>query len=307
MKSVDSSCIICGSDTITTYGKFSQYKSEAFYCRSCDSFFPSQLPNVEEVISYYQGFNFNEPKGTFFRRWINNRTFVQKAKHIEAVITKHNKGKKLLDFGGGCGNFTKGFAQIGYDSWLYEIDQSAVAIAKQNGVNILTEREGSFDIIFTSHVIEHFIYLTDFFKEVSSLLKTGGTLVIALPNKNIQEWYRSKHVKGYLDILPERSMKELKENPWFCIDPPRHNYALSSKSIRVLAANYGYDILEDFTEYCNRGSFYHNNQYSLLNFSTFITRPWRFLNNVYITMMSAIMSRKYPQGGENLCLILRKK
>lgn len=307
MKSVDATCVICGSNTITTYGKFSQYKGDAYYCSSCDAFYPSQLPELADVISYYQGFNFNEPQGKFIRKWINNTLFTNKAKQISSVLKKHTAGNKLLDFGGGCGNFTKGFAHVGYDSWLYEIDQSAVRIAAENGVKILTEKKGLFDIVFTSHVIEHFILLKDFFEDVSALLNTGGVLVIALPNKNIEEWYRKVHVKGYLDVLPERSMKDLKENPWFCIDPPRHNYALSSTTMRMLATKYGYEILEDFTEYCNQGSFYHNSQYSLLNFGTFVKKPWRFVYNLYITAMSVITSKKYPQGGENLCVILRKK
>ncbi len=307
MKSTSLYCNICGAQGVSSLGMFSNYNSSALYCGSCDTFFPETFPTELEIAAYYQGYNFNAPGGTRLFKWYNRKLFEAKCRRILRRIRKHTSGKTILDFGGGSGFFSLGFLHAGYQAKIYEIDQSALEIAKRNGVEPRQSATEIFDIVFSSHVIEHFTNLHFFFNQVSQHLIHDGILVVACPNKNSQEWYRKGHAISYQKLLPQIPFLSFKQNPWFCLDPPRHNYAISFSTVQHLAKQHGFDILEEFSEYSNMGSFYHNNQYSLLNIKQFLRNPFVFFNSLYVTVLSAIMTLINPRGGENLVVILKKK
>jgi ubiquinone/menaquinone biosynthesis C-methylase UbiE len=307
MTSVEQSCVICSSSPLVSYGSFARYQGEALYCKQCDTFFPSVLPTVDDVIKYYQGFNFNAVGGSRIYKWITRAQFAAKGRVIANKIKQYTTGDSVLDFGGGTGFFAEGLMKQGLNVKMYEIDESAKHIAQANGVVTIDEPTEQFDAVFSSHVIEHFIQPDQFFKQISAYLKPNGIVIVACPHKNSEEWYRKAHVQDYLTTLTQVTEADMRKNPWFCIDPPRHIYALSLSTMRVLAKANNYEVLEEFTEYSNTGNFYHNNMYSLLNIKSFIKKPGLFFFNLYITFMSNLTRLRKPMGGENMVVVLRKK
>jgi len=92
------------------------------------------------------------------------------------------KGKLLLDFGCGNGNFLMAVdAGIGIG---IEIDEEAREFCKKRGLTVTGELEavGSYDVITMFHVIEHIPYPTSLLEEIGRHLRPDGKLIIETPN-----------------------------------------------------------------------------------------------------------------------------
>ena len=300
-------CPVCGANQVVILGEISSYGGNACCCTICDTIFPSVFPLPKEVENFYQGFQFNSSErapflyGLFLKFAVNARV-----KRIKKIVGKHTVSRELLDFGGGCGTFTAAFSRCGYKADLYEIDEVAVKIAVNHKVHI-AENNKKYGIVFSSHVIEHFIDLHLFFKQVSERLESGGILLLSCPNKNANEPWRKKHLESYFAVLKNGDKRYFRMYPWFCFDPPRHFYAISKKTLQCLATFHQYEVLEMFTEYANQGVFYFNNMYTLWGFGTLIKHPVSYLHRIYVNIMSLISRLRGKDEGDNLVAILKKK
>ncbi|NTV46548.1 MAG: class I SAM-dependent methyltransferase, partial [Chlorobiales bacterium] len=109
---------------------------------------------------------------------------------IEIVKKIVPKGK-FLDYGASWGYATYQFGQAGYDAMGFELSVPRGGYAKSKlGVNMLNDfsqlnsYKGNFDIVFSSHVIEHVPVPKDLFNTFSMLLKPGGMMIAFVPNCN---------------------------------------------------------------------------------------------------------------------------
>jgi len=132
-------------------------------------------------------------------------------------------GGRLLDVGCGSGAFLLSMRRLGWQVEGVEVDAAAVAQARSQGLVVrcgfLEEHfypDGTFDAITLMHVIEHVHTPIELLIECFRLLKKGGRLVITTPN--CDSW----------------AHKIFREN-WQDLDPPRHLYLFSPKSMRLLA------------------------------------------------------------------------
>lgn len=106
-------------------------------------------------------------------------------------ITKNNL--KVLDIGCNFGLQLKPYYLKGYEVYGIDLNQGAINDAQKNipKGNFKTSKiENSnfpnecFDIIRTSHVLEHIYNLNSFISEVYRILKPGGKFIIHVPNGN---------------------------------------------------------------------------------------------------------------------------
>jgi len=131
---------------------------------------------------------------------------------------------RLLDYGCGNGQFLGQMKNIGWDVVGYELDKQAAKVASDSfSINVYTgnfsevaEKEGLFDVITLSHVIEHLPDPEHILQECKKKLKPGGKLVIVTPN---------------FESLGSRYFKEY----WRPLETPRHLYLFNTQTLSKIA------------------------------------------------------------------------
>ena len=109
-------------------------------------------------------------------------------------ISKISKNAKFLDFGSGYGQWIHSLRSHGYTNlYAADIEPDALDFLNESKINTIDLRNGfdaisnlknSFDVIFTSHVLEHISKdeVVQVLKHLRDLLKSDGELYIAVPN-----------------------------------------------------------------------------------------------------------------------------
>ena len=121
-------------------------------------------------------------------------------------------GGRILDYGASWGYATYQWQQRGYQAEGFELSRRRAAFGKEHlGVSIATspdELKGSFDVVYSCHVIEHIAHLSSMIELSSRVLKPGGLFVAFTPNgsddfrqTNPSSWFKQwGHVHPlYLD------------------------------------------------------------------------------------------------------------
>lgn len=139
-------------------------------------------------------------------------------------------GGRLLDIGCGHGAFLAEMRRAGWDVQGIEPDPNAVAVARANGVPVVSEplEEASFapeffDAVTMNHVIEHFHDPIEALRISHRLLKPGGVLWIATPNLAS----RGHAVFG---------------RDWIGLDPPRHLVLFTRSALARVLAETGFEL-----------------------------------------------------------------
>jgi 2-polyprenyl-3-methyl-5-hydroxy-6-metoxy-1,4-benzoquinol methylase len=139
-------------------------------------------------------------------------------------------GRRLLDVGCGNGQLLILLRDLGWQVEGVEIDPAAVEQACASGIKV---RSGSleaqqypadhFDVVTMSHVLEHVHDPAVLLRECHRILCPGGRLVAVTPN--LESW-------GH------RRFRE----SWRGLEPPRHLFLYTAKSLQMLARNAGFAI-----------------------------------------------------------------
>ena len=180
-------CLICGGDTQLLKDK--QLPFTYHVCDDCDFISKDEsnrISNTQEFDQYSRHNNTMESTGyvNLFKDLING------------FVKPLNIKGKVLDFGSGPGPVLYQLLQEeGYDASHFDPFYN----------NDLTYQDVQYQLITSTEVVEHFFDPIKEFKHLSSLLATGGYLLIMtqLRNKDldafIQWWYRRDitHVSFY--------------------------------------------------------------------------------------------------------------
>jgi SAM-dependent methyltransferase len=139
------------------------------------------------------------------------------------------KKSRILDIGCGNGNTLYFLKELGFNN-LLGIDPYVTANIKHpNGLKILKksihELDGQFDLIMFHHSFEHMRDPLETLQSVSRLLTKAGKCLIRIPTVDSYAWqyYRQN---------------------WVALDPPRHFYLHSIKSMKILSDKAGLDIMK---------------------------------------------------------------
>ncbi len=143
-----------------------------------------------------------------------------------AQLADLEKGK-LLEIGCGNGNYLALMSRWGWATEGLDFDQAAVSKARQKGLNVIRgdlefQRypDCCFDVVFSSHVIEHVTDPAALVAESLRVLKPGGRCIVVTPN--VLSW--SHRLFG---------------RHWRGLEPPRHLHLFTPQSLRNLAASCG--------------------------------------------------------------------
>lgn len=217
--------------TVTDYS-VSKEIFDLYHDENLDMLITSPQPSLDTLGKYYESVD-------YISHTDSKRSLFEKAYHFVKSIALKNKlnlinslqaGKgRILDIGAGTGDFLSVAKQDGWQTVGVEPSDKAKAIAKNKGVSFVEEtaelESHSFDVITMWHVLEHVPNLDNQIKELKRLLKTNGTLIVAVPN------FKSFDAKYYGKF-------------WAAYDVPIHFWHFSKKAIKMLFEKEGMQLVK---------------------------------------------------------------
>lgn len=203
-------------------------------CSACGFAVTNPRPANEDLGSYYESDEYishsNTSKGLVSKAYQLVRTYTLKKKI--RLLDEQLSGAKgdLLDIGCGTGEFLNACQLAGWQVTGIEPSTSARAAAIQNyKLKVLDELaltrlpENGYLAISLWHVLEHVPDLQERMQTLKRLLKPGGVLVIAVPNRQSGD---ARHYKEH----------------WAAYDVPRHLWHFRPSDIRSLANQNGFTV-----------------------------------------------------------------
>ena len=164
-------CPICGAPRLDTrYGP-----SRFAECPEC---------GLGRVLGYDGGANYWESKETGDPYWAD-----AKRRYFLSALTVLPRGR-LLDLGGGTGEFAKVALDAGWDAYSFDTSPEATAAAVELlGDRALSAPAAGFDVVTLWCVIAHLLEPEQLLESVRRSLRPGGTLWLTTPNFAFQRRY----------------------------------------------------------------------------------------------------------------------
>lgn len=208
---------VTAKDYTVTKETFGLYHDEKY-----DMLTTFPKPNLEDLPKYYESRDYishsDKKSGLFSMMYQFVRSYTLKNKLTIIEQFQSQKGT-LLDIGAGTGHFGDLAKRNGWAVTGIEPNDGARKVASEKGILFATDiqslEKNTFDVITMWHVLEHVPDLDEQIKQLKRVLKTDGTLIIAVPN------FRSFDAKFYKEF-------------WAGFDVPRHLWHFSKNSIRIL-------------------------------------------------------------------------
>lgn len=132
---------------------------------------------IDSKVDYEEGYHSKRHENHYNEDYYNARAEIALTKFFGNI----DKSQKILDYGCGLGqNILKLPNAVGYD-----ISEYGAKFCQSKGIkvtnNITEIPDEGFDIVFTSHVLEHHPYPKTMIEEMRSKLKTGKKLLLVIP------------------------------------------------------------------------------------------------------------------------------
>ncbi len=183
-------------------------------------------PDLSKLSSYYKSEDYishTDAKRSLFEKIYHLVKKYALRKKVNQINSFAYTSKYLLDIGAGTGDFLLAAKNNKWNVFGIEPDISARALATKKGIHLEENTkelpDHNFDTITMWHVLEHVPDISFQMKELKRLLKTNGTIFIAVPN------YKSLDAKTYKEF-------------WAAYDVPRHLWHFSQASISKLMNEY---------------------------------------------------------------------
>lgn len=193
-------------------------------CNTCGLVFTNPRPTEEEAPQYYESEEYISHSNT--QEGIINKMYhlVRKVNIRKkfSLVQSLTAGGTLLDVGCGTGEFLNYAKRRGWKVAGVEPAERARNFARQRyGLSVSDPQDlcsmsaGSFNVITLWHVLEHVHSLRSYAERLSAILKKGGVLIVAVPNR------RSLDARIYGD-------------KWAAYDVPRHLYHFTRENLPAL-------------------------------------------------------------------------
>jgi len=136
---------------------------------------------------------------------MNDSGYVEQVRMAElrSALGWLSKGTKILEIGAGTGWQARTLSEQGHQVEAVDLSDSNYAhervwpIRNYDGVN-LPFQDDSFDVVFSSNVLEHVEHLTDLLRDMRRVVRPGGHLVHVVPSATWRLWTTITH---YPDLL----------------------------------------------------------------------------------------------------------
>ncbi len=215
------SCILCPEGTearVHIRAHSGNFPVSYLKCQRCGLVFLNPRPDEKEALQFYDRDYYGEGPEKF-RSWLQGPRLFFAWKRARRVTRFFPHPGKVLDIGCGQGTFLEWLQREGWECQGTELTAESASRASRRGIPVsvgpLTEdqfRPLSFDLITLWQVLEHLPDPMKTLKTATRFLKKGGILAISTPN---------------IDSL----QAEVGKDHWFHLDPPRHLYLYSPRTL----------------------------------------------------------------------------
>jgi SAM-dependent methyltransferase len=224
------SCLLCPRGTeaklhIRTHSRgfpFSYLK-----CQGCGLVFLSPRPDGQEALQFYpQDYYGENPRK--FRSGLEALRLFFAWNRMRRVRKFFPSSGKALDIGCGEGTFLRLLQKEGWECHGSELTAESASRASRLGIPVsVGPIDGqrfpphSFDLITLWQVLEHLPEPMKTLATATHLLKKGGILAISTPNI-------------------ESLQAKVGKSRWFHLDPPRHLYLYSPRTLEQIMGSFGF-------------------------------------------------------------------
>jgi SAM-dependent methyltransferase len=299
------------------YGTKEKY--EYFQCSNCDCLQMTKIPN--DLSKFYPKktyYSFNNDNLVFYKNPIKNlykfikdnlvlQLFHFLPKILEgkdlivndglrsvAKLKNINHNSRILDIGCGSGVLVYRLHNAGFkytfgnDPFAKEVkDKYNRLLISNQPLNSIKEK---YDIIMMHHALEHVPDPIDVLKNISRLLNKDGQVLIRIP---------------YVDSYCWDKYRE----DWLQMDPPRHLYLHSKKSIQIILQKSGLQqdkIVFDSNELPMIGSDQYENGIAMTAENSYFINPQKStILSAKVSEYRLLANKLNLQGkGDQVCLYL---
>ena len=228
-------CNLCNEDSPELFCRIRGAQTGCVFdivrCQNCGLFYTNPRLARRSVAtlysaSYYSGEGFDP---SFRGGTTTSRGAGMALRWMRDVYFRLSRPIRLLDVGGGQGDFALSSMQLGYDALLVELGESGVEGARSRGVHayqgeitdpFFHDQEEHYDVVTAWEVVEHLYDPRTFFSRVYRLLRPGGLFLYSTGNANEARFWRSRW--GYFQV------------------PEGHLYFYNPKTIRWFLSRAGF-------------------------------------------------------------------
>jgi len=200
-------------------------------CKGCGLVFLSPRPDEREIPRFY-GEDYYGEGSQKFRSCLEAPRLFFAWNRMRRVLKFFSRPGKVLDVGCGQGTFLQLIKGKGWEVAGTELTQESASRASRLGIPVsigeIDENRfppHSFDLITLWQVLEHLAEPRKTLKSLLGLLRKGGIVAISTPN---------------IDSL----QAEVGKDRWFHLDPPRHLYLFSPRTLERIMASLGFRLLK---------------------------------------------------------------
>lgn len=178
---------------------------------------------------------------------------------ISKIVNKKPNEINVLEFGMGWGFWSNVAKAFNFKITGTELSETRIKYAEKNGIriinNISSEKEESYDYIYTNQVFEHISNPNETIKKLSKILKKNGIIHIGVPNghgiekklkdKNWSIKKRAIYPLEHINCFNRKSFKHLAKQANLVIMPSNIYLKTSTtkslfKSLLLYIYNYNY-------------------------------------------------------------------
>ena len=164
------------------------------FCKKCSLYWTNPIFRFPYFYNFFYNFSNNKVSNSGEReiKQLLESNFKNSGRDYKLLLVKLRKivfGNKILEFGSSWGYFLWQARKLGFDVTGVEISVRCREIGKKLGLTILPDLDGlvkknkKFNLIFTSHVLEHVgSEINLVFDKFYKLLENNGLLFIEVPN-----------------------------------------------------------------------------------------------------------------------------
>ena len=275
-------CIICNSDDMFNHiesvpDRFNKRDSYDLLKCECGMVMLNPRPTINDIAKHYNNQNYqpHSKKYNFISLFYKIAQIFNNKSKI-SLIEKYSKKSRLLDFGGGDGQFSSFMSNKNWDTYYFEphLDKK-----HKNHIHNLSDiNRFTFDVVTMFHSIEHLHNIDESLKVIYDVLSKDGVLVLSFPNYYAYE-------KSFFD------------KDWVAYDVPRHLYHFSPKTIKKILTKNDFEIMESRPVYLD--TFYN------IIMSTDKVYKFLFLVPIQI-ILSLFQILKDKSMGSSLMLVCKK-
>lgn len=189
-------CKVCGA--VTAILTFAEYEALN------PTYDPGPGPSMHSDVELRERLGV-EDKISFIARYLGDR-----------------RQARVIDVGCGAGGYLLAARELGFDAVGVEPSVAHSTVARALGLDVRTGyfdvrafAPRSFDLVLTSHVVEHIFNPRDFMSDLATLVRPGGWLVAVTPNADYlaarwsgRFWVMLKPV-DHVSLLTERAVAQL--------------------------------------------------------------------------------------------------